>query len=260
MILSMLGFKAKLFLSYSAIMSDFVIHLPSNVQPNRFPSNCASNFTTQLDRPLDLDSCGEWEVALTEISYPKSVQIFSFREGISFTIDEQTEFCGVRSPCENTLDELIVSLNERSVDYSYRFKHKNGRVSLTIRDEKLQMTLDKSLADILGFYESEFAGMKMHLAQKPPTLHRNIDYVFIYSDIQEDVNVGHMTAPLLHALPFIKASDGDVVHHAIRSPIYRPIKTSQLSRINIRLCDGDGNDIPFSKGNSLAVLHVRRIF
>ena len=71
-------------------------------------------------------------------------------------------------------------------------------------------------------------------------------------------NVGHMTAPLLHAVPFMKHNNGLLIHHSIRSPIYRPIKTSKLDRIDIRLCDGNGEDIPFCKGKSLMVLNIRR--
>ena len=275
-------------------MSDFVIHLPSNVQPTRFPSNCASNYSTQLDNAIDLN--GEWDVALVEVTYPKSVKMFE-GEGIKFTETIRTPKCRsvgrgsrkhvnvgvhadtpctetndvdpavlskhtywqVPSPRENTIEALVETLNEKSTEFGYSFQHRNGILSLTLHDQNKELQLDKSLADLLGFDRFHFNKEGVtHYGFQSPALYRNIDYVFIYSNILDHVNVGHMTAPLLHAIPFMKDGHGPLIHHAIRTPIFRPMNASKLDRIDLRLCDGNGQDIPFIEGKTLIILNIRR--
>jgi hypothetical protein len=49
---------------------NFYVTLPSNASRQQFPQNMQSNYTVLMPTPLDF--AGEWEVALTEIHYPKS--------------------------------------------------------------------------------------------------------------------------------------------------------------------------------------------
>ena len=325
----------------------FVIHLPSNVQPSRFPSNSASHYSTQLDKAVDLD--GEWEVALIEVTYPKTISMFH-NEGIKFiksscraktkqlTIgggtadtlcaqlnavapsvfsasysntgfvltvlqsvqlpkklqkimgfhtrdfsegtyygktvegdiasekvmikitdcDTMETYWKLPNPRENTLEALLVTLNEKSSEYDYVFTLRNERLCLTIKSPSLKLQLDRTLAELLGFQMTHFSTRKVYSAERVPTLYRNIDYVFIYSNICDYGNVGHMTAPLLHVVPFMKDGHGPLVHHPIHIPLYRPVNISKLDRIDLRLCDANGTDIPFIDGKTLCVLHLRR--
>ena len=98
-------------------MSEFVIHLPSNVQPNRFPLNNASNYSTQLDYSIDLDN--EWEVALVEVTYLRSVIMFQ-DEGIKFAYmregkkkKKMESYWKLPSPRDNTYEALLSVLNEK---------------------------------------------------------------------------------------------------------------------------------------------------
>ena len=454
------------------MLSDFVLHLPSNVQPSRFPSNSASNYSTQLDRAIELE--GDWDVALSEVSYPKSVKILDGNEGITFARKLHTDMCSSKSvktrriqlggnaervcallnnvkpkvfhvtydneegfkfkvtkgftvihldsklqqllglanrdlvlgmydgkklekevpkrrfyleiidllclereevvikkegesvktvsdlrklfsttladtglkidvknnfvhikkeseikkdelvifipsklhsalgfktlrcithkgsftaderlqmnrvgksketwsiiiyknkvlnqfpsekldhwkvptPRENTIQALLAALNENRIFYNYQFRYKNNLITLSIKSNDFEMVLDKELASVLGFERTHFTKGKMFRAEWSPSLYQNIDYVFIYSNICDHVNVGHMTAPLLHAVPFIKDGHGHLVHHDIYMPIYRPLNTSKLDRIDIRLCDGNGKDISFIDGKIFGVLKL----
>ena len=233
-------------------MSDFVIHLPSNVQPTRFPSNSAASFSTQLDCPIELD--GAWDVAVAEVTYPKSVKMFQ-DEGIKCVQSEHEVYWKVSSPYENTIEALILTLNEKSVNYMYHFAERHGTLTLEIESENMELILDKSLSELLGFHITCFSEKKTYHAYRPPALYRNIDYVFIYSNISDYVNVGHMSAPLLHAVPFMKDGYGPLIHHSIHIPMYRSIKTSTLDRIDLRLCDSNGNDIPFGDINIYLQFH-----
>ena len=51
---------------------NFYIVLPSNVQPNFHPENTASSYRTTFDQSYDLSE-GEWEVALSQITYVNSL-------------------------------------------------------------------------------------------------------------------------------------------------------------------------------------------
>ena len=53
-------------------MTDFIIHLVSNVSPNLFPFNDPAKFSTLLAHEIHLDD-DNWEVAVREIMYPTHV-------------------------------------------------------------------------------------------------------------------------------------------------------------------------------------------
>lgn len=75
------------------LLDEIYIYLLSLDSVNDFPDNTPSLFNNKLPQPLNLD--GEWEVALTEISYDKSwIQLHtSHRVRISYT--SRKEFSGV---------------------------------------------------------------------------------------------------------------------------------------------------------------------
>ena len=50
--------------------SQFYLTLPSNSSMENFPDNTLTNFKTKLAQPIEL--IGEWEVALSELQYPRS--------------------------------------------------------------------------------------------------------------------------------------------------------------------------------------------
>ena len=54
-------------------MDNFYITLPSNSSMNVYPNNSKSNFTTLLSRSIHLN--GEYEVALTNISFPSTINV-----------------------------------------------------------------------------------------------------------------------------------------------------------------------------------------
>ena len=49
-------------------MDSFTIELVSNASSQLFPNNTLSSFTNFLPEQVNLD--GQWEVAISEISYP----------------------------------------------------------------------------------------------------------------------------------------------------------------------------------------------
>jgi len=53
-------------------MSRFYVTLPSNSSIDCYPDNSVARFTTKLNGVIELK--GDWEVGLTEISFPSDIQ------------------------------------------------------------------------------------------------------------------------------------------------------------------------------------------
>jgi len=53
-------------------MSRFYMTLPSNSSMDCYPDNSVARFTTKLNGVIELE--GDWEVGLTEISFPSDVE------------------------------------------------------------------------------------------------------------------------------------------------------------------------------------------
>ena len=51
--------------------TQFYLHLPSNSSLDKFPDNTLTEYRVGLPQNITLE--GEWEVALTEIQYPHSL-------------------------------------------------------------------------------------------------------------------------------------------------------------------------------------------
>ena len=52
-------------------MSRFYLTLPSNSSMDYYPNNTVAQYTTKLNRVIELDD--DWEIGLTEISIPSHV-------------------------------------------------------------------------------------------------------------------------------------------------------------------------------------------
>ena len=59
-------------------MSRFYLTLPSNSSMDYYPQNTVAQYTTKLNSSIELD--GEWEVGLTEISFPINIENVARRE------------------------------------------------------------------------------------------------------------------------------------------------------------------------------------
>ena len=67
-------------------MSSFTVELVSNASFDCYPNNTLSSFTNFLPQQIKID--GEWEVAITELSYFSLYQ--NITEGKLFYLDEAT--------------------------------------------------------------------------------------------------------------------------------------------------------------------------
>ena len=82
-------------------MSSFTVELVSNALFHCYPKNTLSSFTNFLPEQLNFDR--EWEVAITELSYPSLYQ--NITEGKFFYLDEATP--DIKSSDYYTLDQAL---------------------------------------------------------------------------------------------------------------------------------------------------------
>ena len=88
--------------------------LPSNVAPNTFPNNHASEFSIPLDNPYNL--AGQWEVAMMNISYTGCVNTF-YHDKLTLTLntDFKTRILKTQSPVrwdvpqQKTVGDMLIN-------------------------------------------------------------------------------------------------------------------------------------------------------
>ena len=162
------------------------------------------------------------------------------------------------SPRTHQMNDVLASINEWSREFKYKFEAlRDGKLKLTLRGIN-GLVMNENVSRILGFTQTVFQASQSYIGTYPIALYNNIDYVFVYSNICDHVNVGHMKSPMLHALPFQPSQSGKLVHHTITHPIYRPFIGNTLERIDMRLCDDNGENIDFGEGKTMVVLRLRR--
>ena len=68
--------------------------------------------------------------------------------------------------------------------------------------------------------------------------------VYVYGDIVESQHVGDTMAPLL-AYVDVDKSLGERVGHVCNPLVYLPVCRTYIDSISIRICDENGNKVPF---------------
>ena len=109
-------------------MSSFTVELVSNASFDCYPNNTLSSFTNFLPEQINLD--GEWEVAITELSYPSLYQnitegkffyldssIFSIEKTpIKLHVNKITQRISLSLPNQNSLLSFLVPIFVMSLD------------------------------------------------------------------------------------------------------------------------------------------------
>lgn len=174
---------------------------------------------------------------------------------LSFSIDTQKQ---VKDP-----NDLIVQLNKNSKQYGYQFNYDQVKKRFTLTTgSKYFLQMTQSLASVLGF---EYNGSIIHspntsiTASEFPILDRNINALYIYTNIIDPVYIGNVQAPLLLSCPFINTDPKDNVHQQeFLMPYYNKINRSSIHQIDIGIYDDAGTLVPFLQGKTNLSLHFRR--
>ena len=248
--------------------------LPSNTSVEMFPNNSASSYRTPVNPPYQLD--GEWEVAMTGITYSNCINPIANDEVMLTTTkkkkeeeeeeEEKTTTTTIILPTayfqtpEQVCAYITQKIAHRDIVFTYDVHTK--RVHLQIKADGLHLRLGTDLCDVLAFARALFTRKGRYTADGELSLTRRIHYFYIYSNIGELVRVGDTEAPLLAVTAFnnSKKQFGDDLHErTFRHPYYVRVKQDTITLIEIAIYDGAGQLVPFhSDAKTTVRLHFRR--
>ena len=160
----------------------------------------------------------------------------------SFTTDNISDTLYFPRQYFSTPNELLMFLNSLTVSSTmkviFSYDMKTNRFSISFPTFG-HLRMDSIICDILGFTHRNFFTGKTYIAEFSPALNRDINNLFIYSDIVESSFVGNIKTPILSVIPFEKTS-GRIFSYAIINPTYVPVKRTSFNQQQIVIMDDPG--------------------
>ena len=91
-----------------------------------------------------------------------------------------------------------------------------------------------------------------YIADYPPQLNRGVQNMYVYASVCKPIHVGHTLVPLLKNV-FVDASKdasgkGHARNYAVYNPMYIPVASTTINRIEINIRNDAGQLISFPKG------------
>jgi len=248
-------------------MNRFYLTLPSNSSMDYYPQNTVAQYTTKLNSLVELD--GEWEVGLTEISFP--FEIANALEGACYFYLSQLGSSGsilitlpaghyttVKEINEQVKISTRLRLSLASVELvpiDFVFSRQHNRVRLKLR-QNFTIEFGVVLARLLGFHHGITYSDASVLADQRIRFRSIIRTVYAYCDLVEHVPVGDTKAPLLRIVN--KTANGDEnVHRTFNPVFYIPLQKKCFDSVEVNLMTDTGVAVPFVGGKSFVVLEFR---
>ena len=264
-------------------MDSFTIELVSNASSELFPDNTLSSFTNFFPEQVNLE--GQWEVAVSEISYPSMYQNITegkFKFSDNDLCKTYRDYYYLEPGLYHSLTDIVEAMNKMIQEKN---NHNETCISLKVcrETQKVEISLintwsvlvfaSSDLGHIFGFdISNEFEGVMMggNKTIKPPYAYDivRIHSLMIYTDIVEYNIVGDTKAPLLRCFPFIsKVKSGDVIttgqymnYQTFSNLQFRRLLKNSFHSVHIDLRDTTGEKIPFmSVGITRLVLMFRKV-
>ncbi len=249
-------------------MSRFYLTLPSNSSMHYYPQNTVAQYTTKLNSLSELD--GEWEVGLTEISFPFEME--NALEGECYfylSRGDSDRPVKITLPAGHyrTLDEIDSSvkvatmlrmnlLSVENVPVDFSFVKNQSRVRMRLHPN-YTVEFGVVLARLLGFRHGITYSETSILANTRMRFRSIIRSIYVYCDLVEHVHVGDTKAPLLRVVNRTYSVDENV-HRTFNPMLYVPLQKKCFDSVEINLMTDSGEPVPFTFGKSLVVLEFRR--
>ena len=261
-------------------MESFTIELVSNASSQLFPDNTLSSFTNFLPSQVNLE--GQWEVAISEISYPSMYQNITVGKFIYAHKEyEKGETLYLEPGLYSSITDIVEAMNN-CLQNKWSLLRTFIKVQVVRSTQKIELTLENEtsnlvllspdLVHIFGISTGNESGLWMRGKgpHKPPLEYDivRIHSLMIYSDIVEYSMVGDSKAPLLRSFPYIsKVKSGDILttgqymnYQTFNNLQFRRLLKSSFQSIHIDVRDTSGEKIPFvSVGITRLVLMFRKV-
>ena len=206
-------------------MDSFTIKLVSNASAELFPDNTLSSFTNFL--PEQVNSEGQWEVAISEISYPsgyqnlteekfkfldkkrsKSTSTYSIEAGLYTSIRDIVEAMNTLIQERNNHNETCITVKVSRRTQKVVIMLANDSSGLAFCSTDLGHIFDNNVGNEFGVLMIGKGPHEHEFAYDIVRIHS----LMIYSDIVESHIVGDTRAPLLRCFPFIlKLKGRDII-------------------------------------------------
>ena len=189
---------------YHLKISSFTVELVSNASFDYYPNNTISSFKNFLPEKINLD--GEWEVAITELSYPSLYQNLpcTKTEGKFFYLDEATpdtkpsDYYTLDPGLYPSISDIVIEMN-RTIQEREKYEktpimlHVNKiskRISLSVPNQNsLLVDFSADLCHVFGCEEAVY-GMGVFMSGAVPhfpkfpydivRIHTLMIYIYIY--------------------------------------------------------------------------------
>ena len=206
-------------------MDSFTIELVSNASGELFPDNALSSVTNFLPEQVILE--GQWEVAISEKSYPSMYQ--NLTEGYFKFFDEKlsksTSTYNLEPGLYTSITDIVEALNTLIQE---RNNHNETCITVKVsrRSQKILIIIANDTSGLafcstdLGHIFGNNVGNQFGVLMKGKVPHEpqsvcdivRIHSLMIYSDLVEYSIVGDTTAPFLRCFSFISnLKGGDII-------------------------------------------------
>ena len=251
-------------------MDHFTVHLVSNASVNVYPDNTLASFRNQLpDNGLFLD--GEWEVALSEITFPslyknvtkKSFFQFIHRKGDNPLVNMLWVPPGRYHSVQEVTDMAYLRYKEYftgapdNPPWTHTFDKHSGRMALELDNEWSHLNFAKTeIGHMFGYKNLHILGKGPHVGDFPVDL-EVFHTMFVNTNIVEHQIVGDAKNPLLRTIPLLsQVSELPGGHkelvfdhtHIVRNfdmLEFRPVHLHNIDRIDLELRNETGELMPF---------------
>ena len=245
-----------------------------------FPQNTLTSFNTKLAKAIIPDD-NKWEVALVEISFPKSwINVLEGENEIYIEQNLKVKYLTipVKQYSNNyefyhAIDECFASNHELGI--AVYFIEKTGHIVFESSKGGV-VYLSGKLALQIGFESDVVLAYKPDICSALISKHHkflrhgnriklinlvnvNIGYdiLYIYTDCIEQQLVGDVQAQLLRNVCVNNFDSIPMQTTSFESPHYIPVARRDFDTIDINIRDETGRKVPFQFGHIVVKLHFR---
>lgn len=259
--------------------NDFYLTAPSTTS---YIGNTAADFTIPLHTPLIFNK--PYKVALTEISIPFSYKPFDNIKNRSFfysifdkKVDQHIFSSIVTIPNEfyttildlissinasistviNTLDESNIIEENQKLKLEYVSIYKKVKIVSPPSDYRFQQNVRflPHLANILGFNTSLlYPQIENVFGEETVFNSTQMCIINVLLDIISSEWVGNSKIQLLRQISITKNYD-DIINVTFNNLLYKEVIPREIQTLRFKILDQNGEYIPFTKGDIIAVLH-----
>jgi hypothetical protein len=206
---------------------------------------------------------GDWEVALVEISYPRTwynvsgdtCKVF-YKGRHDEELDNTLLAPGYYESAEEILHELRRVLPEYVKKDLTMYIKSQARNCVINCSNGTGILFNETLSRMLGFEKTVLIRKDTYVSF-PVDIHRGFYTFYVYSDIVSAQFVGDTLAPLLRTVEVDHTEIGGMVCRNYNSPHYVPVKLSDVETVRVDLRLDSGVLLPFESGQVICKVHFR---